>query len=159
MPSGNTHDCIGVAAGILTLSAGVYYGYPQEATAAAVSLIFSTLFLSPDLDGKRSNSKRRWGPLKFIWWKFEDFKHRSIFTHVPVIADLVRLGYLACYIIPIALIVIYARGMDVKPVALQAYSFAIHPLTGWAFLAMCVSTGLHGLADAIVSEGKKMVDR
>lgn len=132
----------------------------------SVGIVVGDGFLSPDLDGEYSNSRRRWLFLKWIWIPYSKFKHRSPLTHVPVIADIIRLAYLAI----IVLIVTFA-GDSIHGGVMHAgltcfwlldlgkWLLLTYPVeSGCVFSGLVISTALHGSADAIVSEGKKMID-
>ena len=59
-----------------------------------IGAIIGTLWLSPDLDLK-SDAYYRWGPLKFIWLPYVKLMpHRSLFSHLPVLSDLIRIAYI-----------------------------------------------------------------
>ncbi|WP_214692725.1 MULTISPECIES: metal-binding protein [unclassified Exiguobacterium] len=62
--------------------------------ALIIGAIIGTLWLSPDLDLK-SDAYYRWGPLKFIWLPYVKLMpHRSLFSHLPVLSDLIRISYI-----------------------------------------------------------------
>lgn len=62
--------------------------------ALIIGAIIGTLWLSPDLDLK-SDAYYRWGPLKFIWLPYVKLMpHRSLFSHLPVLSDLIRIAYI-----------------------------------------------------------------
>ncbi len=168
MPSGNTHTIIaiigaGVAAGTVLM---IFNPPIEQAGAVAAGIIIGDLFLSPDLDGEFSNAKRRWYLLKHIWFAYEKFPHRSPFTHWPVISDIIRIAYLAAVVlIPISIVGGLRDGvqgaiLDSFWAMTSAQSLVMEnslislPL----FTGLCLATLLHGTADAIVSEGKKMID-
>lgn len=57
--------------------------------------LFSTFYLSPDLDLPQSNPSQRWGVLKILWVPYQMlFSHRSFFSHFPVISSILRLVYI-----------------------------------------------------------------
>mgnify|MGYP001494084838 CR=1 FL=1 len=61
---------------------------------AAIAFLFGGLWLSPDLDTK-SNSLKRWGILKFIWFPYQKLvPHRSILSHAPFLGTILRIAYL-----------------------------------------------------------------
>ncbi len=97
MPSGTTHRRTEMVA-LPVLVGGAIYGEllttAQIATFAG-AYVFSSLWLSPDLDLKANSARRRWGPLGFIWGPYaRAFKHRRA-SHDLVFGPLTRLAYLA----------------------------------------------------------------
>lgn len=61
--------------------------------------LFGTFLLGPDLDTK-SSSYHRWGVFRFMWEPYrKTFLHRSIFTHLPVVGDIIRIVYLGCWFV------------------------------------------------------------
>jgi len=95
MASGSNHDR---GTWWLALPFGLFcwpfLGWIGSATAALAFLV-GGLLLSPDLD-TRSRPSRRWGPLQLLWWPYRKLlKHRSLFSHSPVLGTGGRLAYLA----------------------------------------------------------------
>ena len=96
MPSGKTH----IAVELLLwpgFMAGYYY-FLQPTWGQLVlfggAYLFASLLLSPDLDLRHNNTRRRWGPLGFIWIPyFKIFKHRGM-SHSLMFGSLTRLVYL-----------------------------------------------------------------
>ena len=72
---------------------------------AATAFLIGGLWLSPDLD-TRSNALRRWGQLAFLWWPYRRLiRHRSIWSHGPLIGTAVRLLYLVGWLILVIFLV------------------------------------------------------
>ncbi len=90
MPSGKTHEVInfGVLPLVLTFYEQTYF------LSFIFGYLFATFYLSPDLDLPQSRPFQRWGILRFIWIPYTKFKHRSIFTHFPIISSLIRVFYI-----------------------------------------------------------------
>jgi len=62
--------------------------------------LFSSLFLSPDLDLKSCACRRRWGSLGFIWNPYSKlFNHRGL-SHNPILGTATRLIYISPLLIP-----------------------------------------------------------
>lgn len=62
--------------------------------AFGVAYLFSSLWLSPDLDLRSNDARRRWRPLGFIWIPYTKvFKHRGL-SHNLLLGPLTRVGYL-----------------------------------------------------------------
>ena len=95
MASGSNHDCatwwLGLAFGLLCWPVLGWIG----SCTGALAFLIGGLLLSPDLD-TISRPTRRWGPLQLLWWPYRSlFKHRSLFSHSPVLGTGGRLAYLA----------------------------------------------------------------
>ena len=104
MPSGKTH--LRVELGMLVLIAGTglllnhLSQYVQWDDAVSVvfcfggSYLFSSLFMSPDLDLASSRPARRWGVLRYLWLPYAAcFRHWGV-SHNPLLGPLTRIGYL-----------------------------------------------------------------
>jgi uncharacterized metal-binding protein len=96
MPSGKTHIAVeliawpGFVAGFDHLLRPTW----EETALFAGAYLFSSLLLSPDLDLRHNRTRRRWGPLGFIWIPyFSIFKHRGV-SHSLLFGSLTRLVYL-----------------------------------------------------------------
>jgi uncharacterized metal-binding protein len=80
-------------------------------TSFGVGFLIGTLWLSPDLDVKGSNPKRRWGPLRILWMPYAyAFSHRGI-SHGYVIGPLTRVGYLFVLLLPLGMIDVVREGV------------------------------------------------
>ncbi len=91
MPSGKTHEFINM----VSLPVVLTFFQPEGLIPFIIGYLFSTFYLSPDLDLPQSKPSQRWGKLKVIWIPYQSFiPHRSIISHSPVIGSLVRLIYL-----------------------------------------------------------------
>ena len=104
MPSGRVHNLINIAV-YAVLSAGTLYlseqrqmvVTPSQALCFTVGFAVGTFLLSPDLDLAEGHvdSKRRWGPLGFLWAPYGMlFSHRGL-SHTWILGPLTRLIYLA----------------------------------------------------------------
>ncbi|BAY20777.1 hypothetical protein NIES2100_05210 [Calothrix sp. NIES-2100] len=102
MASGKTHD----KSIFLSLpgfwAIGSYYSLDMITLATFSGFyLFSGLYLSPDLDMKKSRPSQKWSILKFYWIPYRAlFKHkgnffnRNFYTHFPIIGSLIRFCYL-----------------------------------------------------------------
>lgn len=95
MPSGGRHLRLELFLLPLFLT-GLYFmklGWLWPLT-FGLAYLFSSLWLSPDLDLRSNDARRRWGPLGFIWWPYTKvFKHRGL-SHNLLFGPLTRIGYL-----------------------------------------------------------------
>jgi len=99
MAMGRSHDR---ATGLLALPFGLLW-WPWlgagGALAAGLAFLLGGLWLSPDLD-TRSNAMRRWGPLQPLWWPYRRLlRHRSLFSHGPLLGSAGRLLYLGAWLL------------------------------------------------------------
>lgn len=96
MPSGRTHDRITLWS--LPFVAGLTFGITQSGNLTLLvsgGFLFSGLMFGPDLD-IHSRQFIRWGWLRWIWIPYQkSLRHRSIFSHGPMIGTILRVVYLA----------------------------------------------------------------
>jgi uncharacterized metal-binding protein len=100
MPSGETHTVInlGLLAVIIAAAIIIFSASIKGVVLFAVGFLFSTLFLSPDLDLKDNCSSNNWGFFKLIWRPFSFFSsHRGI-SHSLIFGPLIKLLYLCAII-------------------------------------------------------------
>jgi uncharacterized metal-binding protein len=107
MPSGATHDRITLWT--LPWITGITYGLTRNGEFTlilSVGFLFSGLMFGPDLD-IYSVQYKRWGLLKGIWMPYRlFFRHRSIFSHGPIIGTCVRVLYLSTFIALFAMLAV-----------------------------------------------------
>ena len=98
MPSGRTHLRIEVLLLIVWVVVGVLLAQrgrlgSTELGGFIVAYLFSMLLLSPDLDLAKSDSYRRWGPLRWLWAPYAAaFRHRRV-SHHPLFGPITRIAY------------------------------------------------------------------
>ncbi|MFS8884249.1 metal-binding protein [Synechococcus sp. R55.3] len=98
MPLGSTHDRITLwtAPGI-TLAAGVLGNSTTVALAVGSAYLFSGLMFSGDLD-TCSRQYQRWLFLRWIWLPYRKWmRHRSFWSHGPIVGTAVRVLYLSLW--------------------------------------------------------------
>ncbi|MEA5581705.1 metal-binding protein [Nodularia harveyana UHCC-0300] len=97
MPSGGTHDRITLYT--LPVIAGVTLWQTRSSNLTllvASGFMFSGLMFGPDLD-IYSRQFQRWGYLRCIWRPYQKhLRHRSVFSHGPLIGTIIRVIYLGC---------------------------------------------------------------
>jgi uncharacterized metal-binding protein len=95
MPSGRTHDRITLWA--LPLVTGVTFWQTKSGNLTLLvvgGFLFGGLMFGPDLD-IYSRPYQRWGFLRFIWLPYQkSLRHRSLFSHGPIIGTTLRVVYL-----------------------------------------------------------------
>lgn len=109
MPSGKTHDKINTAFLFPFLIGMAFVGFISLKLALFFTFgyLFGTFLLGPDLDTK-SSSYNRWGIFRFIWKPYRKiFIHRSIFTHLPIIGDVIRILYFGCWVLLLVILPSY----------------------------------------------------
>lgn len=100
MPSGKTHTKITYLT-CLPIAALVWYFFgPLISLLVLVSYVFAGQMFNGDLD-LPSEPYKRWGPLKFIWHPYQKFKHRSFYTHGPIVGTTIRLLWLGLLLSPL----------------------------------------------------------
>lgn len=117
MPSGKVHAQCTLLLTVPAAIAGFKWGGEAAALASTAGCLLG-LPLTPDLDQEGLSSSENWiikwtlglGFLwVMLWYPYARlFKHRSFFSHFPVVSTLIRLAYLAIF-------VAFALGLGWKP--------------------------------------------
>ena len=93
---------------LLSLPLGLMVAWPLGLSAGvitAAAFLVGGLWLSPDLD-TRSNALHRWGPLGGIWWPYRRLiRHRSIWSHGPLIGTATRLSLLLAWTLLVSVLI------------------------------------------------------
>lgn len=102
MPSGKTHDRVTWLSAPLVMGGAWLFSQRLGASLAlTLAFLFAGLMFSGDLDTK-SVQYKRWGWLRWIWIPYQKaVRHRSPFSHGPVLGTLTRLLYLSVWILSI----------------------------------------------------------
>ena len=150
MPSGARHLRLELFL-LPVFLAGLYlYGlrWPGLLTFAGAYL-FSSLFLSPDLDLRSNTARRRWGFLGFVWVPYTKvFKHRGL-SHNLLLGPLTRIGYLFL----VGFIVIYALNYFGLRANIQVHlGKEVLVMTG---IGLYLPNSLHILYDHFDSKARK----
>ncbi|HEY9907273.1 MAG TPA: metal-binding protein [Thermosynechococcaceae cyanobacterium] len=99
MPSGRTHDSITLWS--LPFVAGITLERTQSPGLTlwvSSGFLFSGLMFGPDLD-IYSQQFKRWGVLRWIWLPYQrSLRHRSVWSHAPIVGTLGRIGYLLTWL-------------------------------------------------------------
>jgi uncharacterized metal-binding protein len=106
--------------------------------------------LSPDLDLRHNRSRRRWGPLGFLWIPYTKiFKHRGV-SHSLIFGTLTRLGYLGLIALLIALGLSYFNVWAIPFDALRTFSIDLK-LFSLLLAGLWLPNILHTLTDHVHS--------
>ena len=99
MPSGHTHDRITLWS--LPAVAGLTFSLTRSSNLTLLvsgSFLFGGLMFGPDLD-IYSCQYQRWGWFKLIWLPYQkNLRHRSLWSHGPLIGTALRILYLSTWI-------------------------------------------------------------
>ncbi|MGP1375293.1 MAG: metal-binding protein [Almyronema sp.] len=107
MPSGRTHDRITLWSLPLVLLLAFWLTLSFWLTGlVGAGFLFGGFMFGPDLD-VRSLHSRRWGWFRWIWVPYRgSLKHRSRFSHGPLMGTVVRVVYLALWLALLGIIAI-----------------------------------------------------
>ncbi len=150
MPTGKTHLRIELAVFVpcslacaYLMRAGVMH-WPEAACFCGFYL-FSSLFLSPDLDLHTSRAARRWGIGRVLWSPYASiFRHRGLSHHV-LLGPLTRILYLG----GAAALVVWGTGLAAgRP---QSLSLPPWPLVAAGLVGVFLPNQIHTLTDSLVS--------
>jgi len=76
--------------------------------------LFSSLFLSPDLDLARSRASRRWGIGRIVWFSYAALcRHRRVSHHL-LLGPLTRIAYLGGIVLGLLFGLAFATGRSVS---------------------------------------------
>jgi uncharacterized metal-binding protein len=99
LPSGRTHDRVTLWS-LPLIAGGTLFTTSRADLAFWVSggFLFSGLIFGPDLD-LYSFHYKRWGKLRWLWRPYQKaIKHRSIWSHGPIIGTIGRILYLSLWL-------------------------------------------------------------
>ncbi|NER37002.1 MAG: metal-binding protein [Oscillatoria sp. SIO1A7] len=110
MPSGRTHDRITLwTLPVVAGTSHIITGNSHFTLLIAGSFLFSGLMFGPDLD-IYSLQFLRWGWLRYLWLPYQkSIRHRSLFSHGPIIGTALRVLYLATWIGMLAFLTLVAH--------------------------------------------------
>lgn len=167
MPSGKTHDHFSwIFTPFVALLSWLACQDLHYSLIVSISFLFAGLMFSGDLDLK-SVQYKRWGYLRWIWLPYQKWvRHRSAFSHGPVLGTITRLLYVSIWVMVIFGIWLQLN-LYLEQQALQQQSFKLvlnlikwshqHPLTLVAVLmGLWLGALSHTLADEIGSAWKKL---
>jgi uncharacterized metal-binding protein len=107
MPSGSTHDRITLWTVPWLVFCSWYFSKNGELTLLmGIGYLFSGLMFGPDLD-IHSVQFKRWGKLRFLWLPYQKLiKHRSLFSHGPILGTCLRIIYLLTILTLLGIVII-----------------------------------------------------
>ncbi len=159
MAQGSTHDAITLWT-VPLITGGVWLLAGAEcALVTGGSYLFSGLMFSGDLD-LHSNQYKRWGVLRWIWLPYRRcFKHRSWWTHGPIVGTLVRLIYVALWgILGSGIIGLGVYYLDLTLPTINA-NFLNPVYLIWALVGLELGSLSHSLSDVTSSGWKRIMRR
>ncbi|GGR10120.1 DUF2227 family putative metal-binding protein [Deinococcus ruber] len=139
------HTAVNLAALAPISAAGVLFQRTEPLVPFVLGSVFGTLLVTPDLDLRFNDARRRWGALAFLWGPYATFsKHRGM-SHSYVIGPLVRLLYLLVMLLPLlALLLVVARAQD------WFFTWRLVEPLQRAVMGYMLSQWLHLLCDGIL---------
>jgi len=148
MPSGRTHLCIELLAfvpslvGCAALWRNDVLG-EGEVVAFGSAYLFSSLFLSPDLDLRGSAAARRWGAARALWSPYAAiFRHRGLSHHI-LLGPLTRIAYLGGVVtVPFW----FVERVLARPLSLRSPRW---PLLGTLLVGLYLPNQIHSLVDSL----------
>ena len=147
MSSGKTHSKASLLAAIpVSVGIGIYTNDPLTGVVAGTGCA-SGIFLTPDLD-QEGISASEWSIIKstlgvgfiwlWFWWLYaKAFKHRSLWSHFPVVDTLIRIMYLTIPLFIAGLVL----GWEVNQTKLWFFAW-------WVF-GLAVSDTIHWVMDGL----------
>lgn len=148
MPNHKTHERVGLITTIPIAATALYLGLNgQSTTVLVIGIVFSTYYLSPDLDHDvGAASYRRWGLLRFIWYPYKQLiPHRSWLSHSGPISATLRIGYIYLILLPFILYFSISAPID-------NLQFRIFCAILW--LSVVIADSIHVLLDIFYKEPK-----
>jgi len=150
MSSGRTHlkiEMIGLLIGIIAVVVLVVEGR-IDAWLGGIFLsayLFSSLFLSPDLDLHNSRGTKRWGIARALWLPYSwVFRHRAVSHHL-LFGPLTRIAYLGGILLLILWGIGSLTGRSLRP-ALPPWPLFLAALCG-----LYLPNQIHSVVDRLVS--------
>ncbi|HDL85159.1 MAG TPA: hydrolase [Candidatus Acetothermia bacterium] len=150
MPSGKVHLRIEMIILVALIAVGCYLSQVRLVSGAYAGVflgayLFSSLFLSPDLDLKRSDPFRRWGLARVLWVPYARLFHHRALSHHIILGPLTRIAYLGG-IVSLALIaILHLTGWQVRFSVLQ------WPVIAALLCGLYLPNQIHTIADAVWS--------
>lgn len=150
MPSGKVHLRIEMIIFVGLLAVGIYLLYIGLVHAVYVAVflgayLFSSLFLSPDLDLVGSDSYRRWGMARVLWVPYARLYHHRALSHHIIFGPLTRIAYLGGIVSFVFIGVAYLTGWQVN------LSIPQWPVIAALIFGLYLPNQIHTVADALWS--------
>ena len=150
MPSGRVHLRIEMIVFVAVVASGVYVFKAGLVRVMYVgvflgSYLLSSLFLSPDLDLKGSDSFRRWGIARVIWVPYARLSRHRALSHHIVFGPLTRIAYLGGIASLMLIAVLHLTGWRVR------FSVPQWPVIAALLCGLYLPNQIHTVADAVWS--------
>jgi len=150
MPSGRVHLHIEMIVFVACAALGVYLLQAGLVRAIYVgvflsSYLFSSLFLSPDLDLEGSDSFRRWGIARVLWIPYARLFHHRALSHHIIFGPLTRITYLGGGVSLVVIVVLHFTGWRLR------FSLPQWPVIASLFCGLYLPNQIHTVADTIWS--------
>ena len=140
--------CVCVAA--LVILVQHHWVLMSDAGVFVLSYLFSSLFLSPDLDMRQSLAYRRWRIGRTLWLPYSRmFRHRRL-SHHPVVGPLTRIVYMGVIVLLFLVVASLTIGKKLDPWG------AIKPVAIPILLGLYLPNEIHILIDALWSFAKRL---
>jgi len=156
VPSGKTHLKIEVTVWAACVVGSVFLqtkGALSWRTAGSFlsSYLFSSLFLSPDLDLAQSRASRRWGIGRIVWFPYATLcRHRRLSHHL-LFGPLTRIGYLGGIVLGLLFGVAFLTGHSVS------FSRPSWQIVAAILSGLYLPNQIHTLVDRISSFSRRQV--
>ena len=150
MPSGRTHlkiEMIGLLIGTIAVAVLVVEGRIDVWLGGIFlsAYLFSSLFLSPDLDLHNSRATKRWGIARALWLPYAwVFRHRAVSHHL-LLGPLTRIAYLGGILLLLLWVMSFLTGRSLRP-ALPSWSIFVAAICG-----LYLPNQIHIVVDRLVS--------
>ncbi len=167
MPSGKTHDRVTLLSlPIVVLTIGLLSHGERAMLLVGAGYLFSGLMFAGDLD-LHSQQYRRWLWLRWLWLPYRYcLKHRSFWSHGPVVGTALRLVYLAVWMLVLSLPAVlwgwYAQQywwLALGAYVQQRWQPVHTEAVLWLLLGLELGSLSHSLSDAVGSAVKRLRSR
>ncbi len=167
MPSGKTHDRVTLLSlPLVVLAIGLLSRSERAMLLVGAAYLFSGLMFAGDLD-LYSQQYRRWLWLRWLWLPYRHcFKHRSFWTHGPLVGTALRLGYVALWLLLLSLPAVlwgwYSQQywwLAVGAYGRQQWQPVHTEALLWLLLGLELGSLSHSLSDVVGSSLKRLRSR
>lgn len=157
MPSGKTHTRINFISLPAILIALMAWGLTSTSFYLffALGFVVGTYLITPDMD-TRSDSYRRWGIFRFIWYPYmRSVSHRSPISHTLILGDVFRLVYLTTILSPLLIVINKYLLDDNILFYIETYKFQLLSVV----IGIMAASAMHIIADNISTKRKRLATK